>query len=33
LKWAKFKEWKNLQGATAIVTSSMERYKKMVELH
>lgn len=33
LKWAKFKEWKNLQGATAIVTSSMGRYKKMVELH
>lgn len=31
-KWAKFKEWKNVQGAAAIVTSSMERYRNRSSL-
>jgi len=32
IKWAKFKEWKNVKDASAIVVSSMERYRKMAEL-
>ena len=32
-KWAKFKEWKNVQGAAAIITSSMEKYSKRLRLY
>jgi inorganic pyrophosphatase len=30
-KWAKFKCWKNVEGALAVVTESMDRYKKMLK--
>jgi inorganic pyrophosphatase len=32
IKWAKFKEWKNVKDTCAIVNSSIERYRKMAEL-
>ena len=32
-KWAKFKDWRGVDGAAAIVTSAMEKYKKMAELY
>jgi inorganic pyrophosphatase len=32
-KWAKFKEWKNAKEATTIVTSAIEKYRKIAELH
>jgi inorganic pyrophosphatase len=33
IKWAKFKEWKNVEGAAEVVNSSMEKYRKMAVLY